>query len=322
MLQYCTSVLRVIPVPVSLILFARGDQVLRHWLRQVQRPHHTYVVSELTMSEASSAPFPDTNGELLPTELIHLTYEGNFVLECDATLRSCQVIDDQVELQLDRTTMHPQGGGQPTDVGVIQSGDTVVQISKVTIDRASGIVTHSGTKISGHASHPPFVVGQAVHVSVDPDVRQILSECHTAGHVVDSAMARCNRILPPSKGYHFLDGPYVEYKGTIPTDERDQLLINLQKAFADLVEEDITTKIETMSKEDANDLCNRVQDNFNLDDFGDGDIRIVTVAGWPCPCGGTHVRSTRDLKPQKWGITGIKSKKGVVRVKYDRNTTV
>jgi Ser-tRNA(Ala) deacylase AlaX len=99
-------------------------------------------------------------------------------------------------------------------------------------------------------------------------------------------------------------------------------LIDLQKAFADLVEEDIETKIETMSKHDANDLCNRVQDNFNLDDFGDGDIRIVTVAGWPCPCGGTHVRSTQDLKAQKWGITGIKTKKGVVRVKYDRNAAV
>jgi Ser-tRNA(Ala) deacylase AlaX len=277
------------------------------------------------MSDASSDPVPHTNGVVLPTELIHLTYEGNFMLECDATLLSCQVIDDQVELQLDRTTMHPQGGGQPTDVGVIQSGDTVVKVSKVTIDRASGIVTHTGTNISDDPSPPApplFVVGQAVHVGVDPDVRQILSECHTAGHVVDSAMARCNRILPPSKGYHFLDGPYVEYRGTIPPNERDQLLIDLQKAFADLVEEDIETKIETMSKHDANDLCNRVQDNFNLDDFGDGDIRIVTVAGWPCPCGGTHVRSTQDLKAQKWGITGIKTKKGVVRVKYDRNAAV
>lgn len=284
----------------------------------------TRVVSVFSMSEVISDPVPDTNGAVLPTELIHLTYEGNFVLECDATLLSCQVIDGQVELQLDRTTMHPQGGGQPTDVGIIQSGDTVVKVSKVTIDRTSGIVTHAGTNISDDPSSPPtlFVVGQAVQVCVDPDVRQILSECHTAGHVVDSAMARCNRILPPSKGYHFLDGPYVEYRGTIPPNERDQLLMDLQKAFADLVEEDIETKIETMSKQDANDLCNRVQDNFNLDDFGDGDIRIVTVAGWPCPCGGTHVRSTQDLKTQKWGITGIKSKKGVVRVKYDRNAVV
>jgi Ser-tRNA(Ala) deacylase AlaX len=273
------------------------------------------------MTEASTEPAPDTNDELTPTEMIHLTYEGNFQLKCDATLLSCQVIgEDRVELQLDRTAMHPQGGGQPTDLGVIESGDTVVQISKVTVDRESGIVTHAGTIKEG----PPLQVGQLVHVAVDPDERQILSECHTAGHVVDSAMARCNRILPPSKGYHFLDGPYVEYKGSIPPEHREALLGDLQKAFADLVEEGIETKIETLSKQDAQDACNRVQDNFNLDDFGagDADIRIVTVAGWPCPCGGTHVKSTNDLKERKWGVVGIKGKKGVVRIKYGQNAAV
>ena len=80
-----------------------------------------------------------------PTELIHLSYDGNFLLECDATILSCQIIktasrcngdtkndssnknnelqEDQhnlVELQLDRTVMHPQGGGQPTDIGVME----------------------------------------------------------------------------------------------------------------------------------------------------------------------------------------------------------
>jgi len=44
---------------------------------------------------------------------------------------------------------------------------------------------------------------------------------------------------------------------------------------------------------------------------------VVTVAGYPCPCGGTHCRSTRDLAERRWGIKGtIKSKKGVVRIRY------
>ena len=54
-------------------------------------------------------------------------------------------------------------------------------------------------------------------------------------------------------------------------------------------------------------------------EYGDDSIRIVTVAGWACPCGGTHVRSTKDLKQRQWGVVGIKSKKGVVRVKYAQN---
>lgn len=293
---------------------------------------------------------------LPPTELIHLTYDGNFLLECDATILSCQVINTAtttttttaesksdekeqqqqsqvVALQLDRTVMHPQGGGQPSDIGVIEvmtdnvnngnDSKAAVGVTKVTIDRANGVVTHV---VGGISSTVDLLkVGQPVRVRVDADVRRILSECHTAGHVVDSAMAQCGRVLPPIKAYHFLDGPYVEYKGSIPPEERDELLANLQRAFADLVEQDISTIIETMTKTDAIELCQRVQQQppgtINLDEFGN-EVRMVTVAGWCCPCGGTHVRSTSDLLERKWGVVGIKCKKGVVRVRYDQNAAV
>lgn len=84
-----------------------------------------------------------------------------------------------------------------------------------------------------------------------------------------------------------------------------------------MVEEDIETKIETMSKDEAESLC----PNFDLSLFAkEGEpLRIVTVAGWHCPCGGTHVKSTVDLKERQWGITGLKCKKDVVRVKYGYN---
>lgn len=72
----------------------------------------------------------------IATELIHLSYDGNFQLETDAKVICCKFTrspssssseDDEqlqlkhdatflrVELQLDKTTMHPQGGGQVRD---------------------------------------------------------------------------------------------------------------------------------------------------------------------------------------------------------------
>lgn len=42
--------------------------------------------------------------------------------------------------------------------------------------------------------------------------------------------------------------------------------------------------------------------------------RIVTVAGLSCPCGGTHVRSTREMEGVR--ITKVKAKKGTLRVSY------
>jgi Ser-tRNA(Ala) deacylase AlaX len=266
-----------------------------------------------------------TNGtktDLPATELIYYTYEGNFELECESKVLSCQFIDEEqktVQLCLDMTVLHAQGGGQPTDLGRISTtidDNSKVNVTKVLLDRATGVATHTGTMESSST----IKVGDAVHVSVDAENRRILSECHTAGHVVDSAMAKCNTLLPPTKAYHYLEGPYVEYKGTIPAEDRPALLEKLQAAFQELVQDDIDTKIEVLSKENAEEVCNRVAKNyFNLGEFGDDTVRIVTVAGWPCPCGGTHVKSTGDLKDRKWGITGIKCKKGVVRVKYAPN---
>ncbi|KAL7450311.1 hypothetical protein ACHAWC_002259 [Mediolabrus comicus] len=305
------------------------------------------------------------------TELIHLSYDGNFQLETDARVILCKVIindesstnkiDDEknvekdsgdgdsdnvirVELQLDKTSMHPQGGGQPTDVGVItlqhhstDSDDdndskdcaTVAKIDKVTIDRSTGIVTHSGTVLTKTAKNNNnndaaaavcddlFPPNSSVTVNVDAYNRTLLSECHTAGHVVDAAMAKCNKLLPPTKGYHFLDGPYVEYKGTIDAADRDEFLSQLKEVYQQLINEDIHTQIQTLSVDEAEERCNRLAKNFNMKDFTDTtdenpSVRVVAVAGWNCPCGGTHVKSTGLLKERGWCVKGLKCKKGVV----------
>ena len=109
----------------------------------------------------------------------------------------------------------------------------------------------------------------------------------------------------------------MEYKGSIPPDERPEFLSSLQSAFEDIVTENIPTKIETLPKEDAEALCNRLANNFDFSTFGEvKEVRVVTVAHWACPCGGTHVKRTGDLATSEWKIKGVKSKKGAVRVKY------
>ena len=282
-------------------------------------PSHS--IRSVTVSSGRRATISVSLPDVAPTEMVYLTYEGNFQLKCDAKVLSCQFVnpDDQktVQVCLDRTVMHAQGGGQPTDLGTLSivNGETkeAVQVEKVLLDRRTGIATHTGILKDG----VQISVGDLVHVSVEKENRQILSECHTAGHVVDSAMARCGTVLPPLKAYHFLEGPYVEYKGSIPEKERPALVEKLQESFQQIVNEDIDTKIQVLPKDEAEDICNRVAENyFNMSDFGDSEVRIVTVAGWPCPCGGTHVKSTGLLKDRKWGITGLRCRKGVVRVKY------
>jgi Ser-tRNA(Ala) deacylase AlaX len=320
------------------------------------------------------------------TKLLYLTYEGNFQHTCEAVVLNCSfieppvdinnkkdnivsqeklsednIIQQWIEIILDMTVLHPQGGGQPTDKGVICNENTKVLIDRVVCLRETNVVKHIGT-ITQQAedlsisAQSVFPLGSKVIVEVDLDRRNILSECHTAGHVVDAAMARCQQILPPLKGYHFLDGPYVEYAGNIPTEEREKVLPSLQAAFQvsffvvyihvfqyrqthtftpfkqnvvfdpldekNLIEEDIPTIIESLTKSQADLVCNRIQQNFDFTLYPTDEIRIVTVGGWPCPCGGTHVRSTGILKQKQWKILDFKCKKGIVRVRYGTSNPI
>lgn len=43
--------------------------------------------------------------------------------------------------------------------------------------------------------------------------------------------------LKPGKGYHFVEGPYVEYIGVVPKEEMDELTKTLNKNCADLIAE-------------------------------------------------------------------------------------
>jgi Ser-tRNA(Ala) deacylase AlaX len=330
-----------------------------------------------------------------PTDLLFLSNEGNFALECEAAVvlsssrterrrgtttenpqrraNDEDAIGDNISaangddhwvrsssddaasaaaatLLLDRTVMHPQGGGQPTDTGLITSLDRPYfpyefRVNQVTMERSTGVVTHAGQFVPSKVeqneesldrpgpgaaalwdSHDDdeanFRDGERVRVQVDADARRILSECHTAGHVVDAAMASCQIPLPSLKAYHYLDGSYVEYRGTIPASDRDAILRKLQDAFQLLLDQDMATEIRVVNVDEADQLCN--QDGsapvaMDVKPFVDPvtqNVRVVTVAGYSCPCGGTHVRSTAELKSNRWKITGVRCKKNVVRVKY------
>eukprot|EP00815_Leptocylindrus_aporus_P003337 CAMPEP_0116064004 /NCGR_PEP_ID=MMETSP0322-20121206/8810_1 /TAXON_ID=163516 /ORGANISM="Leptocylindrus danicus var. apora, Strain B651" /LENGTH=277 /DNA_ID=CAMNT_0003549847 /DNA_START=144 /DNA_END=977 /DNA_ORIENTATION=- len=265
------------------------------------------------------------NGSILPaTKCLYLSYDGNFQLEGKSIVLKCERINDtKFDIILDETIFHPQGGGQPSDLGKIvfeeESSSTMIALTvdNVQIERSTGLVHHYASVDGSEVSENSLKAGAVVDMYVDAPTRRINSECHTAGHVVDVAMARCKINFPPTKGYHFADGSYVEYRGSIQPSERGRLLEMLKMAFSLLIEEDIETKIEVMEKDLADETCNRLAQNFEFDGYGDNEeIRIVEVAGSSCPCGGTHTKSTGDLQERGWKITGIKCKKGFTRIKY------
>jgi len=96
------------------------------------------------------------------------------------------------------------------------------------------IITHLGT----YTSDAKFNVGDQVKLFVDAEFRKLHARIHSAGHLLDMAMNRAGKTeLKPGKGYHFAEGPYVEYIGSVPEGERAQLIVDLNKHCADIIAE-------------------------------------------------------------------------------------
>jgi Ser-tRNA(Ala) deacylase AlaX len=211
-------------------------------------------------------------------------------------------------IRLSRTIFHPQGGGQPSDVGCISREKKTFEVKFV--QSVGDDVLHYGNFVD--SSPEDFPTGCEVKLDVDLERRALHTRLHSAGHTLDAAIDRLGYAhrLKPGKGYHFPDGPYVEYDGELTSDEVKSLPLNLTEGLHQLVAESITSRVVMMSREEATSVCK----DMDLSSYPDS-VRIVYVADLPCPCGGTHVHSTTDLGQVV--VTKIKAKKGKIRISYE-----
>ena len=172
----------------------------------------------------------------------------------------------------------------------------------------AGVVMHMG------ASAPAFKVGAKVNLVVDEERRTKNARVHSAGHLIDVAMSACGAGLKPTKGYHFTPGAYVEYDGKLEAGVRDALLPQLQAAMDELIAKAVPTVVQSVDAQALDTVCplNALPADRNL--WGKGWVRVVNVGGLGCPCGGTHVNDTRELRAVK--VEGIKTKGKVTRVSY------
>jgi len=238
-----------------------------------------------------------------------------YLLMGDVAMDGARLLDTiilengDISLILDKTVFHPQGGGQPTDLGVIRaaSAEFVVKMSKE--DRITGIVQHIGSFSYGGIED---LRGSSLRLLVDVTRRKEMAAIHSAGHILDVCMVRLGFALKPTKGYHFPDGPYVEYEGTMSPEDRETLPRKLKAKMREIVSENIATEIRFLPKAEAQTLCS----DADLTMFSERAlVRVVAVAGGWCPCGGTHVGSTEELGPIS--VTRTRSKKKTLRVSYE-----
>eukprot|EP00250_Pteridium_aquilinum_P011362 c20012_g1_i2 orf=46-813(+) len=222
----------------------------------------------------------------------------------------------RLALTVDRTIFYPQGGGQPADHGWIQDIHQNLKFRVEDVRLKDGLVYHYGFYCNGQGvpeDTSTFSKGQEVCLCVDKDRRDLNARLHSAGHLLDICMQNMGLTsLEPGKGHHFLDGPFVEYKGIIPSSELESIRQALEAEINRLVLLGGKVKATIASYEEASAMCGgKLPDYISKDDRP----RIVCLGeNLGGPCGGTHVMDISCIGDVK--VTQVRVKKGVTKVSY------
>ena len=232
------------------------------------------------------------------TNLLYLN--DTYLFETEAKFIGLRENEKGTAVILDQTIFYPQGGGQPADTGKIILESNEFTVTDVRLD-AEGIVWHFGTFNSNL-----FNEGDEVALEIDKDKRLLNARLHSAGHLLDCAVSKLKlETLKPTKGFHFPQGPYVEYDGVV--EDNQALIPILEKAINELIEENLHTASEELSPEEA-----KAQ---NIWAPQGKSARVVHFHGYEhCGCGGTHINEASEIG--KVHIRKIKAKKGITRISY------
>lgn len=242
----------------------------------------------------------NTDGDDM-TELLYLndTYQD----KCTAEIKDYFVEGDKAIVLLDKTIFYPQGGGQPADRGLIIGEQGEVTIEQVKLE-PDGAVRHEGKVTEG-----VFRPQEMVSLQIDQEKRITHSRAHTAGHLLDVAVREVGiQGLRPTKGYHFPEGPYVEYEGTL--EDPNKWIESLSQRMEELISGNNKVIAQMLSSEEASSRGVFAPPGKSA--------RFVFIDGFEkygCGCGGTHVANIGEIV--KVSIRKISSKKGVTRVGYE-----
>ncbi|MEM0482449.1 MAG: alanyl-tRNA editing protein [Nitrososphaerota archaeon] len=202
------------------------------------------------------------------------------------------------------TIMHPKGGAQPSDTGMIESPHFKAVIKKV-LEHA-GVVIHYGEITEGVPRE-----GDRVSMTIEWEGRYRVMRLHTAGHIVDYAVVQTLRQdLLSSKAFHGPPESFVEYIGR--ADRIDQASL-----------ERISNEVVKASKRvypvwvPRDELLKTVRGAPNLARLPELETyRVIVIDGVNAiPCGGTHVSSTAEVRGIL--IKGVSKVEDGFRVVYD-----
>lgn len=217
-------------------------------------------------------PFPPTN----------LLFRENAYLE-SAEARVIGIHDGF--LIFDSTLFYPASGGQPSDAGTMTraGGMTRPVIELRYLDAAKTIVGH---RPEGDEA-PESWLGADVTLTLDFARRYKLMRMHSALHLLSVALP-----YPVTGGAIGLDDGRLDFDIPEAGLEKDVITVDLNRLIGQAA--DITSRWISDAELDSNPQL--VKTMSVKPPRGSGQVRLVEIAGLDLqPCGGTHVKNTREI---------------------------
>lgn len=189
---------------------------------------------------------------------------------------------------LDRTFFYPTGGGQPNDRGTLgPPGEPMAEV--VDVSKSGSSVLH---RIRGSPEVlRRFIVGAEVEGILDWDRRYRHMRLHTGQHLL-SARLFARTGLRTRRAQLAGTAATLDLEGTLPPEALDLLARDLAEALEH--PRPVTLRHVARAEWDRNPFAERsglVPLPAQVDP-----VRVVEIeASDVCPCGGTHLRSTREI---------------------------
>lgn len=172
---------------------------------------------------------------------------------------------DGLKIKLDQSVFYAFSGGQASDFGTI-NGINVTEAVKEGDKESIIDITYVLEK------EPEFKVGDEVEVKIDEERRNKIRNLHSAAHIVwffvDEKLGKLNIV------------------GSNISVDKSRLDYSLNNPISEHLPE-IEEKVNKFIEED-----HEVRTNV---DEGKPDLRWWVCGDWKMPCGGTHVKSTKEI---------------------------
>ncbi|MDP3983303.1 MAG: alanyl-tRNA editing protein [bacterium] len=226
----------------------------------------------------------------MKTKQIYYTEPYRKTLTCNVI--DVKMGDNLTDVVLDQTIFYPEGGGQPSDKGLLGEAKVVY------VRLIDGEIVH---QIKGRIEKD-----QKVQANINWDRRYKYMKRHTAGHVLhDVLMTMTNKIIPIRGGHG--NKAFLEYQGEVNSDIKSELEAEINR----VIQQDLPVITSETTQEELIRDCKFVPLNLPKSKK----LRMIKIGEFPpMPDGGVHVKSTKEIG-QIW-ISSISAQENKTTIRY------